>query len=170
MNPSCLIAYNVTIRLTEVFPILEMTIVQLATPLGMLATIIILRPRLRENLGDHLLQEIIETILKLLLARGIMMITDVELLLTESDMVHRHSRITVVGMVLQLNLLTAVTVPLRPRPLLRHTTAMIEDPMRGTLPMRLLLEGVPERPRGCVMTMSERDILLGILLRLLLVQ
>ena len=169
MNPSCLIAYNVTIRLTEVFPILEMTIVQLATPLGMLATIIILRPRLRENLGDHLLQEIIETILKLL-ARGIMMITDVELLLTESDMVHRHSRITVVGMVLQLNLLTAVTVPLRPRPLLRHTTAMIEDPMRGTLPMRLLLEGVPERPRGCVMTMSERDILLGILLRLLLVQ
>ena len=171
MNLSCLTAFNVTIRPTEVSPMLGMTIVQLVIPLGMLAMIIILRPRLRENSGDHLLQETIETIPKLLLARVIMMITDVELLLIESDMVRRRSRIIVVGMVPQLNRLTEVTGRLHPRPLLHHTmTVMIDDPMRGTLHMRLLLEGAPERLRGRVTNMSERDILQGILLRFLLVQ
>jgi hypothetical protein len=96
------------------------------------------------------------------------MITDAELLLIESDMVRRRSRIIVVGMVLQLNLLTG---RLHPLPLLHHTmTVMIDDPMRGTLHMRLLLEAAPERLRGRVTTMSERDILQGILLRFLLMQ
>lgn len=100
------------------------------------------------------------------------MITDAELLLIESDMVRRRSRrIIVVGMVLQLNLLTEVMGRLHPRPLLHHTmTVMIGDPMRGTLHMRLLLEAAPERLQGRVTTMSERDILQGILLRFLLVQ
>lgn len=171
MNPSYLTAFNVTIRPIEVPPMLGMTITQLAIPLGTLAMIIILRPHLRENLGDHLLQETIETIPKPLLAHAIMMITDVELLLIESDTVRRRNRIIVVGMVLQLNLLTEVTGRLHPRPLLHHTmTVMIDDPVRGTLHMRLLLVGAPERLLGRVTTMSERDILQGILLRFLFVQ
>lgn len=164
MSLSCLTVFNVTIRPIEVSPLLGMTIILLAILLGMLAMIIILRLHLREKPGDLPLRENTENILNLLLAHGNSMITDVEPLLTESDMAHRRRRIIVVGLHPQLNLLTEVMVHPRPRPLPHlTTTAMTEDRMRGTPPIRLL-EGALERLQGRVTTMSERGILQGILL------
>jgi len=177
MSLSCLTVFNVTIRPIEVPPLLGMTIILLVILLGMLAMTIILQLHLREKPGDlPLQQETTENILKLLLARGNMTITDVEPLLTEIDMALHRSQITVVGSHPQLNLLTEVMVRPHPRPLLHLTTiAMTEDRMIGTPPIRLL-GGVPERLPGRVTTTSERDILqetttrtfVDVLLRLLL--